>query len=297
MKSHLDHLGTPRVITDPNGNVISKHKYLPFGEELSAPASTNTHEFTGHERDKETGLDYMLGRHFSPLSSRFMSPDPLAATIVECPQSWNRYAYVQNKPMNFIDPTGHEFKNSATDPATQVSFEYFQHDPVLKGYFGGQNQHNLEMVNIGYAFDKDGKYFPLGFTEVGADGNVTVSILTIDPDSGRDLNSSEIFETVSHEIGHVINQGIAGLPGGNTNHSQAGADAAGYESMKRAAAAQGTKMPDNPPEYVCGACVGPTVDPVEEYFNQGLKDAEESRRASASQPGFRSADPGSRRGY
>ncbi|MFQ5614669.1 MAG: RHS repeat-associated core domain-containing protein, partial [Anaerolineae bacterium] len=37
---------------------------------------------------------------------RFLSPDPLAPEPGE-PQSWNRYAYVVNNPLNYIDPTGH----------------------------------------------------------------------------------------------------------------------------------------------------------------------------------------------
>ncbi len=105
---HLDHLGTPRVITDVNGNAVSKHKYLPYGEEMSPPPSTNTHEFTGHERDKETGLDYMLARYYSPAGTfRFASVDPSVDSINPLqPQSWNRYAYAANSPIRYLDPDG-----------------------------------------------------------------------------------------------------------------------------------------------------------------------------------------------
>ncbi len=112
---HLDHLGTPRVITDVNGNVVSKHKYLPFGEELSPPPSTNTHEFTGHERDEETGLDYMLARYYSDNLGRFLSTDllqPLSSDIevdsqfFANPQLWNKYSYARNNPISFQDPDG-----------------------------------------------------------------------------------------------------------------------------------------------------------------------------------------------
>jgi RHS repeat-associated protein len=116
---HLDHLGTPRVITDVNGNAVSKHKYLPFGEELSPPASTNTHEFTGHERDAETGLDYMLGRMYGQGSTfRFLSVDPGEDTDPNLPQSWNKYAYVRNRPLNMTDPTGRCGASNPADPST-----------------------------------------------------------------------------------------------------------------------------------------------------------------------------------
>ncbi|MFQ5719726.1 MAG: hypothetical protein ACE5IK_09255, partial [Acidobacteriota bacterium] len=65
---HPDHLGSTRVITDEAGFVVSQHKYLPFGEEYPASggASPNTHKFTGHERDRSTGLDYMYARYYGP---------------------------------------------------------------------------------------------------------------------------------------------------------------------------------------------------------------------------------------
>ena len=37
-----DHLGTPRVITDATGTVLSRHDYLPFGEELFAGIGSRT---------------------------------------------------------------------------------------------------------------------------------------------------------------------------------------------------------------------------------------------------------------
>jgi RHS repeat-associated protein len=124
---HLDHLGTPRVITDVTGQPVSKHKYLPFGEELDAPPSLNTHEFTGHERDAETGLDYMLGRYFGSSGLlRFHSVDPSKESISkECPGSWNRYLYALGNPLLLVDRDGEEakiFLSNNTTGQTKASF-------------------------------------------------------------------------------------------------------------------------------------------------------------------------------
>jgi RHS repeat-associated protein len=104
---HTDHLGTPRLITDPAGNVVTYHKYDPFGEELQPLQSPNTHQFTGHERDQATGLDYMLARYYSVSLARFVSPDPgfQEPTLLR-PQSWNQYAYARNNPLRFSDQSG-----------------------------------------------------------------------------------------------------------------------------------------------------------------------------------------------
>ena len=114
-----DILSSPRVITDSNGNVVSRHDYMPFGEELFAGtggrsssqgyggSETLRKKFTGYERDSETGLDFAQARYYASTNGRFNSPDPLASSATTAdPQSWNRYAYVGNNPMTATDPSG-----------------------------------------------------------------------------------------------------------------------------------------------------------------------------------------------
>ena len=126
-----DHLGTPRMIFDQTGNLanMKRHDYLPFGEELFAPTGGRTaamgyasgdgvrQQFTLKERDIETGLDYFSVRYYSSVQGRFTSIDPYTPTLdskgkedfvryLAKPQQWNRYAYVTNKPLAYVDPTG-----------------------------------------------------------------------------------------------------------------------------------------------------------------------------------------------
>lgn len=69
--------------------------------------ATETIEFTGKERDTETGLDYFLARYYSGAQGRFTSPDPdNAGSYADDPQSWNGYAYGRNNPLKFVDPDG-----------------------------------------------------------------------------------------------------------------------------------------------------------------------------------------------
>jgi RHS repeat-associated protein len=64
-------------------------------------------QFTGKERDSESGLDYFGARYYGSSMGRFMSPDhPLIDQHPENPQSWNLYAYARNNPLINIDPTG-----------------------------------------------------------------------------------------------------------------------------------------------------------------------------------------------
>ncbi len=115
-----DHLGTPRIIVDETGSLagVKLHDYLPFGEELFAGSGGRTsalgytgdgvrQQFTGYERDIESGLDFAEARYYSNTQGRFTSIDPLAASATPVnPQTFNRYSYVTNSPLTQIDPSG-----------------------------------------------------------------------------------------------------------------------------------------------------------------------------------------------
>jgi RHS repeat-associated protein len=60
-------------------------------------------QFTGKERDAETGLDYFGARYMSAAQGRFTSPDrPFMDQRLNDPQSWNLYTYGRNNPMRFL---------------------------------------------------------------------------------------------------------------------------------------------------------------------------------------------------
>ena len=115
-----DHLGTPRMVIDQSGALgnVKRHDYLPFGEELVAGQGGRTaalgytgdgvrQKFTQKERDAETGLDYFGARYYSSAQGRFTSPDEFwKDSQIGDPQSWNKYAYVRNNPLRYVDPTG-----------------------------------------------------------------------------------------------------------------------------------------------------------------------------------------------
>ena len=114
-----DHLGSPRIITNQSGAVVSRHDYRAFGEEVYAGTANRTNaqgygqadgirkQYTGYERDYESGLDFAQARYYNSQHGRFTSVDPLTASAnVKDPQTFNRYSYVLNSPYKFTDPLG-----------------------------------------------------------------------------------------------------------------------------------------------------------------------------------------------
>ncbi len=105
-----DDLGTTRVLTNAVGTILDDSDFYPFGGERPITSSSgNAYKFTGKERDSESGLDNFGARYNSSNLGRFMSADDVGAEDHQRdPQGLNLYSYVQNNPMNVIDPDGHD---------------------------------------------------------------------------------------------------------------------------------------------------------------------------------------------
>jgi RHS repeat-associated protein len=148
-----DNLGSPRINTDHNGAVTARHDYMPFGEEVSSSQRTPAlgyvaddvrKKFTGYENDSESELDYAQARYYKSQHGRFTSVDPtMASADIINPQSFNRYIYVGNNPLNITDPTGEIWgRNGDTiqwfDTEKDMKAAGFTASSVLTGYRDGQ---------------------------------------------------------------------------------------------------------------------------------------------------------------
>lgn len=64
-------------------------------------------DYTGYEKDEESGLEFAQARYYNPTHGRFTSVDPLTASAtIRNPQTLNRYSYALNSPYKFTDPLG-----------------------------------------------------------------------------------------------------------------------------------------------------------------------------------------------
>lgn len=131
-----DHLGSPRVITDDNGEVISRRDFMPFGEELNTGVGARSESlkytptgsdsvrkrFTGYEKDGETQLDFAEARMYQNKHGRFTAVDPLLASASAAdPQTFNRYTYTGNNPVNRTDPAGLNWCRNTSDGTTKFT--------------------------------------------------------------------------------------------------------------------------------------------------------------------------------
>jgi RHS repeat-associated protein len=121
--THSDWLGTERVRTDMTGTNCESIGSLSFGDGQTITGTcgdVSPLHFTGKERDPESGLDNFDSRYFGSSAGRFISPDDGPGQHTGNPQSWNLYSYVENNPLNSIDPTGHSTHTAANGDVLAV---------------------------------------------------------------------------------------------------------------------------------------------------------------------------------
>ena len=105
---YTDHINTPRVVTDQNGNEVWRWDSAPFGETLPNEQPTQaTAKFTfnfrfpGQYFDAETNLHYNYFRDYDPQAGRYVESDPIGLN-----GGINTYAYVSGRPFEDRDRFG-----------------------------------------------------------------------------------------------------------------------------------------------------------------------------------------------
>jgi RHS repeat-associated protein len=97
-----EELGSTLALAGESGAPATEYTYSPFGAATATGAtSTNPYQYTGREVE-EDGLQDNRARYYNPTIGRFISPDPLGMVG----SGTNLYRYVEDSPMNAIDPYG-----------------------------------------------------------------------------------------------------------------------------------------------------------------------------------------------
>ena len=104
---HSDGVGNVTALAVPNGNDIAlagSYRYDPFGRLIGTPtdlAARNTQRFSSKDWHNPSGFYYFGYRFYDPATQRWLNRDPIGEE-----GGVNLYGYVENDPINFIDPLG-----------------------------------------------------------------------------------------------------------------------------------------------------------------------------------------------
>ncbi|MBI4492385.1 MAG: RHS repeat-associated core domain-containing protein [Chloroflexi bacterium] len=133
---HEDGLGSVRAITDASALVVQTYQTDEFGvATLTQGTDSQPFQYTGEQRDGETGFAYLRARMYDPGLGRFLQRDSFAG-LLRNPLSLHRYVYARTNPVNLLDPSGlYEYRyewylgqRSIVGTPERV-MEYFQQHP------------------------------------------------------------------------------------------------------------------------------------------------------------------------
>jgi RHS repeat-associated protein len=120
---HRDYLGSIIAISDNTGIAVERRQFDAWGNlaklqknGIAIILPTNgtgaalmmlDRGYTSHEHLAEVGLIHMNGRLYDSVLRSFLMPDNFIQQP-ENTQNYNRYAYVLNNPLMYVDPSGEE---------------------------------------------------------------------------------------------------------------------------------------------------------------------------------------------
>jgi RHS repeat-associated protein len=148
---HKDHLGSLIATSDSNGAATDRYAYDPFGKnrdtngsydasgalrmDWRADGSGASRGFTGHEQRDDLGIVNMNGRIFDASMGLFIQADSKVPDPSNL-QSYNRYGYAHNNPLNATDPSGFDNWGAETSPSGQAGLSYNEAYQVFGSMIG-----------------------------------------------------------------------------------------------------------------------------------------------------------------
>ena len=163
---HSDWIGSSRLASTPTRTLYYDGAYGPFGEPY-AQTGTNDLSFTGQNQDTASNVYDFPAREYG-IQGRWPSPDPagIGSASPASPQSWNRYAYVENSPLSSTDPTG-LYRNPTPPPSNFIACNSDSCWPVANPEMdgGGGGAIEVDDGNSGDGTDSDSWSSPGGIVD------------------------------------------------------------------------------------------------------------------------------------
>ncbi|UFJ41428.1 hypothetical protein LOK74_02510 [Brevibacillus humidisoli] len=98
-----------KVVDKNTGRTLNEYQYDAWGNPVDAghrEEMSNPFRYAGEVYDEETGMYYLRARYYDPRIGRFVTEDTYKGQV-DNPLTLNRYTYVHNNPLRYVDPSGH----------------------------------------------------------------------------------------------------------------------------------------------------------------------------------------------
>ncbi|MFD1988348.1 RHS repeat domain-containing protein, partial [Paenibacillus nicotianae] len=131
-------------MVDTTGAIVNSYGYDEWGN-LTQNKETvaNNFKYAGEAYDSETGLYYLKARYYDPSQGRFLKEDSYEGQITN-PLTLNSYTYVENNPVNYVDPTGY----NPEEPSQETdAVQGFRGSSIPKGSSGSGGKSSTNSSN------------------------------------------------------------------------------------------------------------------------------------------------------
>jgi RHS repeat-associated protein len=160
----VDGLGSTRLLTDAQGQVLNAYGYEAFGETVSqSGTASNKYQYAGEQFDAALGDYYLRQRFYDMSNGRFGRMDTYEGNQQD-PLTLNKYLYANGNVANNIDPTG--LFSTLVDQQAAMSIRN-----ILAGAQGSSTGYLLSSANKGSEYGV-GDFFNDFFVEAVATGGM-----------------------------------------------------------------------------------------------------------------------------
>jgi RHS repeat-associated protein len=164
-----DHLNSTALTINTSGTITGEMVYSAWGETRYSFGATPTDRLYTGQYEAEAALYFYNSRWYDNQLGRFVQADSIVPEPGN-PMTWDRYAYVDNAPINNTDPSGHYIiEGDWQDPNSGTySAGYNQHgNTVLLSLISSKAIYGVKMpIRVSYATLID-PYNEFGIYEAG----------------------------------------------------------------------------------------------------------------------------------
>ncbi len=206
------------AVYNSSGTKLVSYLYDAWGNQTitthvsGTAAQYNPFRYRGYYYDADFGLYYLQSRYYDSMSYRFINADGIeylgSAGII----SYNLYAYCNNNPISYVDPTGHSLFGLLTQLLVSVvSYigislasifdEEIRSDMEAIGWNPFNEDTALVANSNKVSFYKGTPVFRMDFKRSGSFVGIFLS---------RSIDKEEAETVIKHEYGHCVQQMILG---------------------------------------------------------------------------------------
>jgi RHS repeat-associated protein len=206
---HYDALGSVRGLSNEQGKLSAEFDYDAFGNGKNNK-KWNTYRLSSKEFEDHAGLYYFGARYYDPETGRWLTPDPLGFI-----DGTNKYLYVANNPLNFIDPWGLDYVdvNVTGTPTGTIS------GALIGALLSGGNPMGITVGAIlgslggtgGLMVDTETNelYLYLGaaiIPSIGPTGGISATYSSSTPISGMNIAGSSVVFGGAAQLGYTFGE-------------------------------------------------------------------------------------------